>query len=146
MAKRFGIFRTMAPDAERDFWRSEVRDYTSCSALLPGDGITDRPKYRFSFSRCAAVNFAPITALHSCYLFPEFDLDAKMSGMEVDVRAAMNQSVAAYDWSWDSSGVHIAMDFYDDTWSYREVILHIMQAIDPAQLSLNTFDCAEPPL
>lgn len=117
-----------------DEYRGAVHDLANvnASSLIPTDQ-NGQPKYRFALSLVAAASMVAVSQVSNCYVFPDYPLDALMSGMDADARLGLTQTVEAYDW--DGAGKHIDADHVDGE-SWRTVLNRIGQQIDPA------FNCA----
>ena len=124
-------------------YRAAVADVSGANvtSLIKSDHNTGAPLYNFAFCRVAtAGSFASAAAVSNSYTFPDFPLDAQLSQMDADVRAAMVQSVPAYDL--DGQGLHLTIP-NGDTDSFRTVIIAVAQQFEPA-FNADNFDVSEP--
>ena len=131
---RYVISPIIGTGVEFNDFRVAVGDVaaTNHAAVIPthtsGPNI-GQPKYLHAMAIVATANLPAVAAVSNAFVFPDYPLDGRMDGMEAAVRAAMVQSVEAYDF--DGQGYHIAvMD--DDDWSYRQVLNDIGQQLEPA--------------
>lgn len=127
-----------------DSYRAAVSDVTNCNiaAIIPthtsGPDI-GKPKYGFALCLVATSNVGAIAAVSNACVFPDYNLDGRMDGMNPDARTGFLQSVEAYDL--DGNGLHLDAG-HDDADSYREVITAIGQQIEPA-FSINAMNVGE---
>lgn len=152
MAKRFMISPITGIGTEPNPFRASVSDVTPAPAvnqIIPSDtsGTPQsnphygKPKYNFALCNVGTNNLPAVLAVSNSYVFPDYPLDATLAGMEVETRAAMVQSVQAYDL--DGNGLHFDCPNGDED-SYRSLILSLAQQLEPAFANLNTFDVGEP--
>ena len=123
-------------------FRSAAGDvYQSGSVdLLKADPNTGIPVWNFAFSRIATTgSFQPVFLVSNSYVFPDYPLDAMMAQMDSAARAAMVQSVQAYDV--DGNGTHIDAT-HTDSESFRTVIERIARNWSPT-FDANQFDASE---
>jgi hypothetical protein len=112
------------------------------SAIIPThtSGPTiGQPKYGFAFCAVATTNVASVAAVTNVYVFPDYNLDGRMDGMENGARTAFEQSVEAYNL--DGNGLHFDAANVDLE-SFRTVINRIVQQIEPA-FDLNNINVGE---
>lgn len=143
MAKVYAICPIIGDGQGENPFRSSASDLgVSVSNIIPSkpDGT---PKYGFALCRIGTTNLAAVLELTNSYVFPDYPLDAELSGMESGVRTGMKQSVEAYDM--DGEGLHLAVDLSDLTISYRSLLVSIYQQFDPllSVASFNNFDVLE---
>ena len=125
-------------------FRAAVSDVSNVNAnsIIPthttGPNI-GQPKYGFAFSIVATANVAAVAAVSNAFVFPDYNLDGQMSGMESEVRTGMVQSVEAYDL--DGEGLHFDADHVDAD-SYRSLIDALGKQLEPA-FSVNSFGVGE---
>lgn len=102
------------------------------SALIPshlsGPDI-GKPLYGYALCLCAATSVNILAQISNTYVFPDYNLDGRMDGMESVARAGLVQSVQAYDM--DGNGYHIDATHADSD-SYRDLIHKIGRQIDLA--------------
>lgn len=116
-----------------DPYRASVRDVANVntSAVIPtftsGENL-GKPKFRFALCLCATTSIPAIQAVSNALVFPDYNLDGRMDGMEAQARADFVQSVQAYDV--DGNGLHFDATHTDGT-SYRQVIAAIGQQLEP---------------
>jgi hypothetical protein len=142
VAKRFAISPIIGTGSDTNPFRPAVADVpqTNTNGVIPSkpDGT---PKYRFALCVVGTLNLPAVLAVSNAYVFPDYPLDATLAGMDADKRAGMVQSVHAYDL--DGAGLHLTCPNADGD-SYRDAILSLIQQMEPAFASLNTFDTSEP--
>ncbi len=143
MAKRYMICPIIGSGLTlEDPFRSAAQSVpgVNATALIPTNGL-GAPVYHFAFCRVGvAGSLASVAAVSNSFLFPDFPLDSQMAQMDSDVRAAMVQSVQAYNI--DGNGLHLTVP-NDDTDSFRTVITAIAQQFEPA-FNADHFDVSEP--
>lgn len=132
---------------EGDPYRAAVFDLPGVASvpLIPthpiGHPQQGQPKYAFCFALVATTNMPSVEQLSNTFLFPDLSLDARMDSMNPATRTAMNQSVEAFVLQ-ESPELHLDMDFYGDSASYRDVLNGVLQQIEPAA-NISTMDVAE---
>ena len=140
MAKRYTISPVVGNGTEANPYRALVSDVslTISSAVIPSkpDGT---PKYGFALCIVSTSNLAGVLAVLNSFTFPDYSLDAQMSGMESDTRNAMVQSVQAYNL--DGQGLHFDATNADGD-SYRELLTRLGRQLDPV-FNLDHFDVPE---
>lgn len=148
MAKRYMLCPVIGAGTENDRIRPAVDDVpqTYSNSVIPvhlsGPDI-GHEKYRFTVAIVATANLSGVVQLSNSYLFPDYPLDARLDGMQPETRLAMTQSVAAFDL--DGNGLHFDLSGFTDASSFRDVILGLIQQLDPDYPShLNHFDAQEP--
>lgn len=102
-------------------YRSAVSAVENANSIdvLKSDNL-GHPVWNFAFSRVGVPGtLQTVLQVSNSYVFPDFPLDAQMSTMDDDIRAAMVQNVQAYNV--DGNGSHIDAT-HSDTDSYRTVI------------------------
>lgn len=113
------------------------------AAKLKIDSQTGMPIWNFAFCRAATgdgPSQAIVEQVTNSLVFPDFPLDAPMSGMDQATRTAWRQSLQAYDI--DGQGTHIAVNDSDgETWG--SVLQRLVQMFEPSQI-ITRFDVAEP--
>lgn len=98
-----------------------------------------KPKYHFAICLVATASVNPIAAVSNSYVFPDYNLDGRMDGMNSDARTGLVQSVQAYDL--DGNGLHVDASHADGD-SYRDLISKIGQQFD-VSFTINGQTCAE---
>lgn len=123
-----------------DAFRAAVSDLSSVnsSAIIPTLS-NGHPKYNFALCLVATASVATIAAVTNAYVFPDYNLDGRMDGMEAGTRTALKQSVEAYDI--DGNGLHFDATNADSD-SYRDLLTRIGQQIEPA-FNVNVLNCGE---
>lgn len=129
---------------EDDYTRAAVSDLqnvNSSSVISTHDSGPDigLPKYRFCLSLCATPNVNSLRSVSNGYIFPDYNLDGRMSGMESEARTGLVQSVQAYNL--DGNGLHLDAT-HADTDSYRDLITKIGKQFDQA-FTVNAMGIAE---
>lgn len=148
--KRYGIFPVIGSgQSTQDPYRSAVDELggpngsTNAASIIPthtsGPDI-GQPMFNFCISIFSTVDLPAVMAVTNSFVFPDYPLDAEMSGMEAATRTAMVQSVEAYDL--DGAGVHFVADHLD-TDSYRMVLNAIIAQMDPGHGGVNNLNCGE---
>lgn len=132
-----------------DPFRASVTDVpnTFVSQVIPIDlsGTPEtnpnygKPKYDFAFCVVATSNVAAIAAVSNAYVFPDYNLDGRMDGMESSARSGFLQSVEAYNL--DGNGLNFDASHLDSE-SWRTVIDRLVQQIEPT-FNLNNVNVAE---
>jgi hypothetical protein len=110
---------------------SDVENVNTVSVIpthVTGPNI-GQPKYGFAFCVVATPSVAVIAAVSNAYVFPDYNLDGQMQGMEAASRAAFQQSVEAYNL--DGEGLHFDAANTDSE-SWRTVINRVVKQIEPA--------------
>lgn len=113
------------------------------AAKLKIDNQTGMPIWHFAFCRAATGDGSSQTIVEqitNSLVFPDYPLDAVMSGMDQSVRTAWRQSLESYDM--DGQGAHIAVNDSDSE-SWGSVLQRLVQMFEPAQI-ISQFDVAEP--
>lgn len=143
---RFCISPIIGTGGGEDSFRAAVLDVANIntSAIIPTDNDPQspdygKPKYNFALCIVAAANFAPVAQVSNLYLFPDYNLDGRMDGMEAEARTGMVQSVEAYDL--DGEGLFFDAS-HDDGESYRQVLDRIGKQLEPA-FNINNFGTGE---
>lgn len=98
-----------------------------------------QPKFRFALCLIATSNVSIVGSAANSYVFPDYNLDGRMDGMESGTRTGFVQTVQAYDL--DGNGLHIDASHQDGE-SYREVVTRIGQQLEPA-FNINAMNCGE---
>jgi hypothetical protein len=117
-----------------DEFRASVSDVpnVNISQVIPshlsGPNIGE-PKFLFAFCVVATPSVAAIAATTNCFVFPDYNLDGRMDGMETNARTAFQQSVEAYNL--DGNGFNFDASNVDGE-SWRTVINRIVQQIEPS--------------
>jgi hypothetical protein len=132
--RRYVISPVIGAGTVQDPYRVSVQDVEGANSVAvvpvhtsgPNEG---EPKYTAALGLVAAVNITPILNVTNVYVFPDYPLDAQLSGMESGARAAMVQSVEAYDL--DGQGLHFDADHADED-SLRALLIQLGQQIEPA--------------
>lgn len=125
-------------------FRSAVSDVpnVASAAIIPthpsGPNI-GLPRFNFALCLCATSLVSAIEQVSNSYIFPDYNLDGRMDGMEAGARAGMVQSLEAYDL--DGAGLHFDAT-HSDSDSYRSLILSIGQQLEPA-FSIHSLNVAE---
>lgn len=141
---RYMISPIIGDGSEESPFRASVSDVpnVNTAAIIPthtsGENI-GKPKYGFAFCVVATSSVATIAAVTNAYVFPDYNLDGQMQGMESAARVAFKQSVEAYDldgngFNFDAANV--------DLESWRTVINRVVQQIEPA-FNLNNMNVQE---
>lgn len=114
----------------------------NASAIIPthtsGPDI-GKPKYNFALCFCATSNIATLEQVSNAFVFPDYNLDGRMDGMESSVRSAMVQNLQAYDL--DGNGMRFNASHADGD-SYRSLIISLGQQIEPA-FTINSLNVGE---
>lgn len=127
-----------------DSYRAAVSDVSNVNTAssIPthesGPNI-GQPKYGFCFCVVATASIPAIAAVSNAYVFPDYNLDGRIDGMESEARTGMVQSVEAYNV--DGNGLHLVADHADGD-SYRAVINAIGQQLQPG-FDVNQFTVGE---
>lgn len=104
------------------------------------------PRWLHCISAIATANLAGVLAVSNLYVFPDYPLDARLDGMESVTRTEMLQNLEAY--TLDANGTQLDLSSFEgaagDAKSFRELVLFIVQFLDPGIANLNTFDVQEP--
>lgn len=114
-------------------YRAAVQDVqnVNTSAVIPtftsGETI-GQPKFRFALCLCATPSIPAIQSVSNALVFPDYNLDARMDGMEAQTRADFVQSVQAYDLN--GQGLHFVAT-HQDSDSYRQVITALGKQLEP---------------
>jgi hypothetical protein len=124
-------------------YRAAVADVqVNVSAVIPthtsGENL-GHPKFRFALCLVATTSISAIQGVTNSYVFPDYNLDGRMDGMEAEVRTGMLQSVQAYDI--DGNGLHFDAT-HNDADSYRSVIAKIGKQLEPI-FEVDQMSCAE---
>jgi uncharacterized protein (DUF1786 family) len=98
-----------------------------------------KPKYNFALCFCATSNIVTLEQVSNAFVFPDYNLDGRMDGMESSVRSAMVQNLQAYNM--DGNGIHLDASHADGD-SYRSLIVSIGQQIEPA-FAINNLNVGE---
>lgn len=98
-----------------------------------------KPKYGFCFCQVATSSVTAIASVSNAFVFPDYNLDGRMDGMEADARTGMVQSVEAYNL--DGNGLHLVADHLDSD-SYRAVLNAIGSQMQPG-FDVNQFTVGE---
>lgn len=151
MARRWYIaaVKPPIPNSINDGYHSEVSELQATYRMSVGASIPTftsgpnlgKPLYRFCLGQVATLTMAVVANVSNLLLFPDYSLDARMDGMDPDVRAGLKQSIEAYVLDdngkrWDASVV------LDDAASFRDLINSLGSQLEPGWLSQNQ---AEPP-
>lgn len=124
-------FRAAVSDLPNVNTNAQIPTFTS------GPNI-GKPKFHFAFCIMASSNIAAVAAVSNAFVFPDYNLDGRMDGMESDARTGLVQSVQAYDLD---GGLHLDAG-NDDEDSYRQLIDKLGKQFEPA-FSVNSFGVAE---
>lgn len=148
--KRYGIFPIIgAGQTTQDPFRSAVDDLGGANGSTNGASIIPthtsgpdigQPLFNFCISIFSTVDLPAVMAISNSFVFPDYPLDAEMSGMEAATRTGMVQSVQAYNL--DGAGFHLDATHLD-TDSYRMVLNDIIAQIDPGHPGVNALNCGE---
>ena len=119
--------------------RASVADVSGAAhtALLPVDG-TGALIYGFAFCHASHQQVSELASVTNAYVFPDYPLDAEMSGMESATRTALTQSVQAYQL--DGTAIDAT---HLDTDSYGSLITAIAQQFEPV-FDIDKFFAPEP--
>ena len=122
-------------------FRAAVADVegVNVSSIIPTQGSPAEPKFNFAFCLVSAIDWVPVQQISNSLLFPDFALDAQMSGMEAVTRSALEQDAEAFDL--DGAGLHLDAG-HNSTDSYRHLLNAIGQQFDPA-FTINLFEVQE---
>lgn len=149
MAKRYVLNPVIGAGTENNPYRAAVSgvSQTNHNSLIPthpiGHAEEGQPKFNFAFSVVGTANLAGVSAISNAFVFPDYPLDGRLDGMEGATRTGMVQSTEAYDL--DGADFHLNLDGFGDASSYRDLVLGILQQMDPNYPShLNGFDVQEP--
>jgi len=140
---RFLICPVLPPDETNEAYRAAIENVpnTAGASIIPTDPLTGLPKYSFAISLCDATLINQIMQLQNTYVFPDYNLDGRMDGMEPETRAAFVQSVQAY--VLNDAGLHFDAT-HQDSDSYRFVVEKIGKKIEP-QFSVNALNVGSVP-
>ncbi len=140
MSKRHCICPVIGSGSDANPYRAKIADLANVntSVIIPSkpDGS---PKYLFAFCIFSASSIASVLAVSNTYVFPDYNLDGRMDGMESGARTGMVQSAQAFNL--DGAGYHLDLTHADDD-SYRSVIENVGKQFEPAYL-VNNNDCGE---
>jgi len=125
---RYMIAPIIGTGTDENPYRPEMPDVVNKNPRIP-TLPNGAPKYRFAFCVVATPSIAAIEQVSNAYVFPDYPLDGLLSGMESGVRAAMVQSVQAYNL--DNNGYYLVVP-NEDTNSFRDVITSIGLQFDPS--------------
>lgn len=141
---RYMICPIIGAGTEASPYRASVNDVANVNSasIIPthtsGPNI-GKPKFLFAFCVAATPSPSSLSAVTNAYVFPDYNLDGRMDGMESGARTALQQSVEAYDL--DGAGLHFDAAHLDGD-SYRDVINALVQQIEPA-FNVNNINVAE---
>jgi len=99
------------------------------------------PLWLFTLSHVNTNQLASVEAVSNAYVFPEYPLAGRLDGMESGTRTAMLQTLAAYDL--DGEGTHFDLSGFGDASAFQDLILGLVQQLDPAITSLSGFNPQE---
>ena len=137
---RYAISPIKGSGTIADPYRAAAADVAGVnSASVIPTQANGQPKWRFCLAVLASAQFSSVQAIANLYLMPDYSLDGQLSGMEAGARAAMVQSVEAYDL--DGNGTHLTVD-NTDTDGYRALLSSLGTQLDPS-FSLASFGTPE---
>ena len=141
--KRFVIAPIIGDGSANDGYRASVADLSNVNvhAQIPTDTQGD-PLYNFALTNCGSNGLSPFNSLPNLYVFPDYPLDGQLGAMESVTRAAMIQSIEAYDF--DGNGFNLdATTPNVDTKAFGEFVDDLGKQID-GSFTVTNFDVSEP--
>lgn len=142
---RWMISPIIGNGTENNGYRAAVSDVQGIdsAAIIPtfdsGPNV-GKPKFLFTLCLVATPDVARIASVTNAYVFPDYNLDGRMDGMESSARTGLQQSVEAYNL--DGNALHLDAD-HNDGDSYRSLIAAIGLQFDAA-FNINTITVREP--
>ena len=141
---RYMICPVIGSGADEDAFRAAVADLSQTNAVAvipthPSGPNIGQPKYSFALCAVSSNNWLAVLAVSNSYVFPVYNLDGRMDGMEAATRTAMVQSVEAYNL--DGEGLHLVAD-HNDGDSYRSLMQSLLHQFEPAY-NFDGFSVAE---
>jgi len=141
---RYMISPIIGTGVGEDVYRASVSDVANVNsaAIIPthtsGPNL-GQPKHNFALCLVATANVNAIAAVTNAYVFPDYNLDGRMDGMESEARTGLVQSVEAYNL--DGNGLNFDASHQDGD-SYRSLIQSLASQLDPG-VNINGLNCAE---
>lgn len=122
---------------------------TNTNAIIPSDPQTGLNLHPFAFCRVATANIVPVKEVSNVYVFPDASMDHTMGSIGSDpindtesVLFAMRQAIIARNLSVDYWLSHPTRTW--DKFTYREVLLGIVQQHEQSFSDMDSMDVVEP--
>lgn len=115
--------------------------WTTAVSIIPTDA-QGQPLFLRTLCALNTHNLPQVLAVTNVLVFPDYPLDAALSGMEAQTLADLRQNLAAHDL--DGNGLHFDLSGITDDHSYRALILALAQQLDPGIAHINNLDAPEP--
>lgn len=127
---------------------ADVAD-TNANAVIPADPFDGGPLYTFAFCHVGTANILGVSQVSNVYLFPLASADHLMSSIGTDPINDTDSSLFALRQACEARGLDTDFWLQHPTkawgdWTYRDVLLGIVQQHSAAVTNLDLLDVVEP--